>query len=252
MKLLFENWRKFLAEGMKQPSDLPDGIQVYVSPEDGDNTVVIKYVDEATGEEPTREKMYEVGRIFGSIYIRRYSDNKGNKCFNAWEVASSKSAGGYGPMLYDLAMEYATKNGGGLISDRHGVSEEAMYVWLRYRNSRDDVEKVQLDDLENTLTPEEEDNCIQLISIKTAEKRGGEWHTQPTAQLYKKNNTEMFDKAKAAGKLYGESALEEIIKKSGDEYCLKSKKGNKNLGCYPTKAGAEKRERQVQYFKHKG
>ena len=44
--------------------------------------------------------------------------------------------------------------------------------------------------------------------------------------------------------------LEEIIKKSGDEYCLKSKKG-KNLGCYPSKSGAEKREKQVRYFKHK-
>ena len=44
--------------------------------------------------------------------------------------------------------------------------------------------------------------------------------------------------------------LDEIIKKSGDEYCLKSKKG-KNLGCYPSKAGAEKREKQVNYFKHK-
>ena len=44
--------------------------------------------------------------------------------------------------------------------------------------------------------------------------------------------------------------LDEIIKKSGDEYCLKSKKG-KNLGCYPSKSGAKKRERQVQYFKHK-
>ena len=36
--------------------------------------------------------------------------------------------------------------------------------------------------------------------------------------------------------------------KSG--YQLQSKKTGKNLGTYPTKAGAEKRERQVQYFKH--
>jgi SAM-dependent methyltransferase len=43
---------------------------------------------------------------------------------------------------------------------------------------------------------------------------------------------------------------EHIIKVKGG-YELKSKHGNKNLGKYPTKAGAEKRERQVQYFKHK-
>lgn len=44
--------------------------------------------------------------------------------------------------------------------------------------------------------------------------------------------------------------IEEHIVKQGKKYCLKSKKNNKNLGCYPTKAGAKKREKQVQYFKH--
>ena len=44
---------------------------------------------------------------------------------------------------------------------------------------------------------------------------------------------------------------EHIVKVKGG-YELKSKHGNKNLGKYPTKAGAEKRERQVQYFKHAG
>jgi len=50
--------------------------------------------------------------------------------------------------------------------------------------------------------------------------------------------------------------LREVIEKSGDEWCLRSKKKTKadkrkNLGCYPSKAGAKKREKQVQYFKHK-
>ena len=42
----------------------------------------------------------------------------------------------------------------------------------------------------------------------------------------------------------------ESIVKVGSKYRLVSKKGHKNLGTYDTKAGAEKRERQVQYFKH--
>jgi hypothetical protein len=46
--------------------------------------------------------------------------------------------------------------------------------------------------------------------------------------------------------------LEEIIKKSDDKYCLYSKKKkSKKLGCYPSKAKAKKREKQIQYFKHK-
>jgi hypothetical protein len=45
--------------------------------------------------------------------------------------------------------------------------------------------------------------------------------------------------------------LPETIRKVKGGYRLLSKKG-KNLGTYPSKAGAEKREKQVQYFKHVG
>lgn len=44
--------------------------------------------------------------------------------------------------------------------------------------------------------------------------------------------------------------LHEHIVKIGDKYRLVSKKSGKNLGTYPSKAGAEKREREVEYFKH--
>lgn len=40
------------------------------------------------------------------------------------------------------------------------------------------------------------------------------------------------------------------IRKVKGGYRLVSKKG-KNLGTYDTREGAEKRERQVEYFKHK-
>jgi len=48
----------------------------------------------------------------------------------------------------------------------------------------------------------------------------------------------------------------EVIKQRGSEWCLVSKKKEKsgkrrNLGCYPTKKDVEKREKQIQYFKHK-
>jgi len=51
--------------------------------------------------------------------------------------------------------------------------------------------------------------------------------------------------------MQGEEVEEHIVKVKGG-YELKSKHSNKNLGKYPTRAGAEKRERQVQFFKHKG
>ena len=46
--------------------------------------------------------------------------------------------------------------------------------------------------------------------------------------------------------------LEEHIIKVGSKWRLVSKKSGKNLGTYDSKEGAEQREREVQYFKHKG
>ena len=48
-----------------------------------------------------------------------------------------------------------------------------------------------------------------------------------------------------------EMGIDETIRKINNQYRLLSKKG-KNLGTFDTKAGAEKHEREVQYFKHKG
>jgi hypothetical protein len=48
-----------------------------------------------------------------------------------------------------------------------------------------------------------------------------------------------------------ENVDEHIVKVKGG-YELRSRKTGKNLGKYPTRAGAENRERQVQYFKHHG
>ena len=50
--------------------------------------------------------------------------------------------------------------------------------------------------------------------------------------------------------------IKEEIRKTGSKWCLYSKKKTKEgkkkkLGCYGTKGGAKKREKQVQYFKHK-
>lgn len=45
--------------------------------------------------------------------------------------------------------------------------------------------------------------------------------------------------------------VDETIRRVGSQYRLVSKKTGKNLGTYPTKAQALKRERQIQFFKHK-
>ena len=59
------------------------------------------------------------------------------------------------------------------------------------------------------------------------------------ARFYHNNETYMQE----------ETMDEHIVKVKGG-FELKSKSTGRNLGTYPTKAGAEKREKQVQYFKH--
>ncbi len=44
--------------------------------------------------------------------------------------------------------------------------------------------------------------------------------------------------------------INERIVRRGKKFCLLSKATKKNLGCYTSRKGAKKREKQVQYFKH--
>lgn len=41
-----------------------------------------------------------------------------------------------------------------------------------------------------------------------------------------------------------------IIRKRGNKWCVLSEDGTKNLGCYDSKEAAQKRLRQIEYFKH--
>ena len=66
------------------------------------------------------------------------------------------------------------------------------------------------------------------------------------------NGSEQVQREHANGTATPNSGFKEHIVKAGGGYRLVSKKTGKNLGTYPTRAGAERRERQVQYFKHKG
>jgi hypothetical protein len=106
-------------------------------------------------------------------------------------------------MLYDVAMELATIHAGGLIADRGDVSGEARKVWNYYAANRGDVTGIQMDDLENTLTPEEEDNCEQNVATYSTgypSANTTDWTKSPLSKRWTKPPTTM-DALKAAGKL---------------------------------------------------
>ena len=125
-------------------------------------------------------------------------------------VMDSGAVPGWGPMLYDVAMEFASLNGGGLISDRGGVSPSARKVWAYYMNSRSDVTAHQLDDPDNTLTPEEEDNCNQVVAgfdiegpdTYSPREVDVDWVKSPLSKRYTAPPV-MMDKLRAAGRLMG-------------------------------------------------
>ena len=88
--------------------------------------------------------------------------------------------------MYDVAIEWATENGGkGLTPDRTRVSLDALRVWDFYLKNRSDVPNSQLDNLKNKLTPRnKQDNCNQTAAVKAA---GRDWHNSSLSKRYTKD-----------------------------------------------------------------
>jgi hypothetical protein len=81
----------------------------------------------------------------GSIRLGRTSVEEGS----VWEVENSEASSGWGPLLYDLAMELAGPDymgDLGIAPDRMNVSPSARGVWRHYFESRPDVEHEPLPD----------------------------------------------------------------------------------------------------------
>ena len=131
---------------------------------------------------------------WGEVTIM-HPDKGTGPCGEALNVVYAGAASGWGPMLYDVAMELATQVGGGLTPDRSSVSNDAQNVWSYYFNNRGDVESQQLDltdkevayytDLNlKKLTPDvEEDDCLQSKAIRAYEDK---WAQAPLSKRYTK------------------------------------------------------------------
>ena len=175
-----------LTEAMKTPADLPDDVVVVIN---ADSKAASIYYGMANNpSEYASLDRSTMGAI--DIYSLKGHPGYGN-CGDAWMVGGSGAKEGFGPLLYDIAIEWATQNGGGLISDRSSVSDDAQAVWSYYERNRDDVTAHQLDDLENTLTPEDEDNCDQEIGRATITGMYNTWQDSQLSKRYTKPPTTM-------------------------------------------------------------
>lgn len=137
---------------------------------------------------------------YGKIAL---GNNDHNPCLGAWSIEQTfPTKDGWGPLLYDIAIEIATQEAGGLMSDRNEVSAAARKVWYTYKRVRGDIEQAQLDisddDLENWMAEDEgqeplkhltpdvsEDDCTQWSALQD---RGedADWFESPLSRVYKK------------------------------------------------------------------
>lgn len=159
----------------------------------------------------------------GYIACNHGFSSQDGPCYNGYVVDQSYAKKGWGPLLYELAIEYASSQDPGwsssgktgLTPDRVDVSKEAQQVWRKYQQ-RGDIEKLQLDIDQSTikkfkrrlrgkslsldqLTPSDfSDDCKQDKSVALA---GVYWAETPTAQMYHKSNSEYLEELRASGKL---------------------------------------------------
>ena len=196
-----------LTEAAFTVDDLPDDLFIRIR-DDGemfDVTMVKKYDGYTSDGSGYLAANQAWGGIKGDIQAYKISNSGSGNCLDAYMVSWAGASDGWGPLLYDIAIEFATQKGSGLIADRESVSEEAEAVWRHYMTRRSgEVPSFQMDDLDNSLTPQEDDNCDQEIAKDYAMARDeglDGWKDSPLSKLYKKSPAVTIEKLKSLGKL---------------------------------------------------
>ena len=175
-----------LQEAALSPNEIPEGVLVRVDAISEDE-ISVDYVDENLKQ----LKYNKEGEPYGVVIIDT-SVQYGERfpCLDAMMVAFSDASHGWGPLLYDVAMEISTLLGGGLVADRTNLSPEAYDVWDFYHKNRSDVEAIQLDNEDGELTPDlKSDDCLQTTTYDYIEKTGDDWKDSPLSKVYRRPPT---------------------------------------------------------------
>lgn len=191
MKLFEKKWKQYiepalyLNEGMKTADDLPDGVKIIISAQDEESMHAFYAYDDEHDYAGRRILSNDRnGLPYGNIEFGKPLNYQG-KCLDGFLIIqTSDTLKGWGPLLYDVVIEYCSMKAGGLLSDRSDVSPAAKNVWNYYLNNRKDVKHKQLDNLKNELTPTEKDNCMQDSAV--SDKGEGEWFNSSLSKIYVK------------------------------------------------------------------
>lgn len=138
-----------------------------------------------------------VGQLHaGKIEESRSIDQKG-----VWAINKSTTLiNGLGPLMYDLMIDLI--HPASLVSDRLLVSKDAKRVWDYYMNNRNDIEALQLDNLEDELTPGvKDDNYDQNSAENWAFTDRQPWYDSSLSKAYRRQGggTPTLDALKGLG-----------------------------------------------------
>ena len=136
--------------------------------------------------------------IYGSIKVGEIERGRRGNCDGALKVSFVEASDGWGPLLYDCAIEWATMKAGGLIPDRVAVSDEARDVWDYYMNNRPDVHAKQLDNEKDSFDNGPQDDCDQSVARQVPGAKedynapldfSGDWKASALSKKYTKAPT---------------------------------------------------------------
>ncbi len=151
MKLLFENWRKYLKEGMVTLEKWPTGYTIGIIKDP-------KFTKDAYGIKLYDEHGWDVGYCnVEKVDIKPSSpqDTDEDRCDNTlfhnlytFHVRVDPEERGFGPFLADLALELAYIDGKMIIPAKlvgGAGTEGAKRLYDYYLDNRNDVEKIKID-----------------------------------------------------------------------------------------------------------
>ena len=163
-----------LDEAMKTAGDLPEDVVVVVNALGGTGFKVY-YAHRDNPKKPLKAgdlSRMEAGiDIFGTLYVELGGDDPYD---GVYVVTGAKAKDGFGPLLYDVALEVAGPHG--LKPDTLTLSPDASVVWKHYDTQREDVRSKMLvtepEDFDTVMPPEnaaspEEYEHLAKMYVKT-------------------------------------------------------------------------------------
>ena len=187
---------------MKTAADLPEGIVVVVDRQNSPKSYRFYYATRDDLRSPL--KAGDMGRmergitIYGvlSIQLGRDFPYEGN-----YIVESIRAADGYGPLLYDVALETVGK--AGLKPDTKTISDDAAAVWKFYDTQRDDVQgEMLVFDID------------QYDTVMPADRAEKPEENEYLAQVYRKKNKNTTEELESQNKLVQISTAPPVKQKS--------------------------------------